>query len=109
MPTERTLMMTKNDSSTSRNEIFRSAIASFIEQRRDAKLKGADIEKEAEKYEYEVWLADAARRVSQIQAVTNVLKATLTDARRRRLYVEPSEMQTHAEVGSQDYVTICTD
>src|SRR5690625_4806545 len=100
MPTERTLMMTKNDSSTSRNEIFRSAIASFIEQRRDAKLKGADSEKAAEKYEYAVWLADAARRVSQIQAVTHVLKATHPDARGSSLYVAPSELQQHAEVGS---------
>src|SRR5690625_5846745 len=100
MPTERTVMMTKNDSSTSRNKIFRSDIASFIEQRRDAKLKGADSEKAAEKYEYAVWLADAARRVSQIQAVTHVLKATHPDARGSSLYVAPSELQQHAEVGS---------
>lgn len=66
-----------------RAQRFRFAIAAFIEERREAKLKGktdAD-EAVAQKYEYGAWLADAARRVSQIQAVTHALKATHPDAR----------------------------
>lgn len=88
------------DSSASRVMAFRSAITAFIEERRDAKLKGNDNDEVAEKYEYTVWLADAARRVGQIQAVTHTLKATHPDARGSSLYVTPSQLPQHAEIGS---------
>lgn len=86
---------------TERAKQFRSAIAAFIEERRDAKLKGNDSDNEAAvKYEYAIWLADAARRVSQIQAVTHVLKATHPDARGSSLHVVPATLPPHAEIGS---------
>lgn len=86
---------------TERAKQFKLAITAFIEERRDAKLKGNDTESEAaEKYEYAVWLADAARRVSQIQAVTHVLKATHPDARGSSLHVVPTTLPQHAEIGS---------
>jgi CRISPR-associated protein Csy1 len=86
---------------TERAKDFRAAITAFIEERRDAKLKGNDSESEAAgKYEYDVWLADAARRVSQIQAVTHVLKATHPDARGSSLHVIPNSLPQHAEIGS---------
>lgn len=86
---------------TERAKQFRSAIAAFIEERRDAKLKGNDSDNDASvKYEYAIWLADAARRVSQIQAVTHVLKATHPDARGCSLHVVPATLPPHAEIGS---------
>lgn len=86
---------------TDRGKMFRAAIDSFIEARRDAKLKGKDEDGDsAAKYEYGTWLADAARRVGQIQAVTHVLKATHPDARGSSLHVRPDSLPRHAEIGS---------
>lgn len=80
---------------------FRAAITGFIEARREAKLKGnEDDAAAASKYEYGTWLADAARRVGQIQAVTHVLKATHPDARGSNLHVTPSALPQHTEIGS---------
>src|SRR5690554_2055599 len=86
---------------TDRAQAFRQAIIAFIDERRDAKLKGnnTDIETAA-KYEYTTWLADAARRVSQIQAVTHVLKATHPDARGSSLHLAPNNLPQHREIGS---------
>ncbi|MCD0258713.1 type I-F CRISPR-associated protein Csy1 [Xanthomonas melonis] len=86
-----------------RSERFRVAIAAFIEARRQAKLKddaAEDATGAASKYDYGTWLADAARRVGQIQAVTHVLKATHPDARGSSLHVPPGDLPRHAEIGS---------
>lgn len=91
-------MLEEKSSDSSRCEVFRAAITSFIEGRR--LLKEKDASYEPAKFEYAAWLADAARRVGQIQAVTHALKATHPDARGSSLYVEPSELTQHAEVGS---------
>jgi CRISPR-associated protein Csy1 len=86
---------------TPRSEAFRLAIAAFIDERREAKLKGKEPDTDAvSKYDYGAWLADAAHRVSQIQAVTHVLKATHPDARGSNLYVRPKQLSPHAEVGT---------
>lgn len=81
---------------------FREAIASFIAERREAKLKDDAITDAAKagKYDYDVWLADAARRISQIQAVTHVLKATHPDAKGSSLLLRPAELPQRAELGS---------
>lgn len=84
-----------------RAERFRSAMAAFIEGRRDAKLKGNEEDAAgASKYDTATWLADAARRVSQIQAVTHVLKATHPDARGSSLHCAPERLAQHAEIGT---------
>lgn len=84
-----------------RGKTFRATIAAFIDARREAKLKGKEDDADtAAKYDYATWLADAARRVSQIQAVTHVLKATHPDARGSSLHVAPSGLPQHAEIGS---------
>ncbi|RPE79789.1 type I-F CRISPR-associated protein Csy1 [Vulcaniibacterium tengchongense] len=83
---------------SSRKGRFRSAIAGFIEERRVAKEK--DKNYEPAKYEYNAWLADAVRRVGQIQAVTHVLKATHPDARGSSLHVAPNALPQRAEIGS---------
>lgn len=86
---------------TDRGKAFRTAITGFIDARREAKLKGQDHDADtASKYEYATWLADAARRVGQIQAVTHVLKATHPDARGSSLHVTPSKLPQHMEIGS---------
>lgn len=89
--------------STTRSTLFRTTIAAFITERKEAKLKGAEPDDDtpvAAKYDYTHWLADAARRVTQIQAVTHVLKATHPDARGTSLHVEPAALARHDEVGS---------
>ncbi|MEA9588308.1 type I-F CRISPR-associated protein Csy1 [Xanthomonas sp. WHRI 10064A] len=86
---------------TKRVERFRSAIADFIEARRLAKLKDEEDDTgAASKYDYATWLADAARRVGQIQAVTHVLKATHPDARGSSLHVPPDSLPQHSDIGS---------
>lgn len=86
---------------TDRGKVFRSAIVDFIEARREAKLKGKDDDAgTASKYEYAAWLANAARRVGQIQAVTHVLKATHPDARGSSLHVDPAQLPYRPEIGS---------
>lgn len=80
---------------TDRGVAFRAAIAGFIDARREAKLKGNEGDAAAAaaaKYSYDAWLADAVRRVSQIQAVTHVLKATHPDARGSSLHITPSRL-----------------
>lgn len=86
---------------TGRKKAFRTAIAGFIDVRREAKLKGKEDDADtASKYDYATWLADAARRVGQIQAVTHVLKATHPDARGSSLHITPSSLPQRTEVGS---------
>lgn len=75
---------------------FREAIAGFIEARRAAR----DPHATDPKYEYSTWLADAARRVGQIQAVTHILKATHPDARGSSVHIAPKHLPQHAEIGS---------
>ncbi len=88
--------------SVTRRRHFREAIAGFIDERRALKLKAGDDPDTASKFDYPLWLADAARRVSQIQAVTHVLKATHPDARGSSLHVAPASLPGHAEIGSHD-------
>jgi len=94
------------DSSPVRVSQIRAAIHAFIGERLAAKLEKLsedDPKRESliEKYQPEAWLADAARRVEQIQAVTHALKATHPDARGTSLYVLPGQLPVHtAAVGS---------
>ncbi|MFV0478330.1 MAG: type I-F CRISPR-associated protein Csy1 [Parahaliea sp.] len=84
---------------------FRVAIDQFLQERRQAKLdklkpddpKRHDIEAS---FERSTWLADAARRVSQIQAVTHSLKPVHPDARGTSLYVDPITLPSLNELGS---------
>lgn len=105
--------MTETTSTSSRAGRFRSAIAAFIDARREAKLKGNDADAQAaSRYDYHTWLADAARRAGQIHVVTHVLKATHSAARGSSLHVPPDQLPSHAEVGSHvlgsDYVNDVT-
>lgn len=88
---------------STRAVIFRQAIAEFIAERQNSKLKGLSEEKAAElktKYHYHSWLDDAARRVAQIHAVTHVLKAIHPDARGSSLYVAPESLPDRPAIGT---------
>jgi CRISPR-associated protein Csy1 len=91
--------------SPERSAALRSAIERFLQERLDAKLKPLppdDPKRQAllAQYEFKTWIDDAARRASQIQAVTHALKATHPDARGTSLYRPPAELAQHALVGS---------
>lgn len=93
--------MNEETTRSPRSECFRLAIAAFIEARRETKMKGKENDVSvAAKYDYEAWLADAARRVSQIQAVTHVLKATHPDARGSSLHIIPNKLSQLTEIGT---------
>lgn len=86
-----------------RRKVFEQEISRFINKRKEEKLKEKTDEAAvsmAAKYNYHTWLADAAKRVSQIQAVTHVLKATHPDARGTSLLVNPTSLSAHQEIGS---------
>lgn len=94
-----------NDPSQDRSAAFRALIEAFLKERLDAKrdkLPDDDPKFAAltAQYERRTWLADAARRVGQIQAVTHSLKPIHPDARGSNLYCAPSALPSFREVGS---------
>lgn len=84
---------------------YRAAIAGFLQERLQAKLDKltSDDPQRGEvlaSFAHDVWLASAAKRVEQIQAVTHSLKPIHPDARGTNLYVDPASLPTLAELGS---------
>ncbi|TDR47714.1 CRISPR-associated Csy1 family protein [Tahibacter aquaticus] len=90
---------------STRRAAFRAAIERFLQERRDAKLEklpedAQNREALLAQFQAASWIEDAARRVSQIQAVTHSLKAIHPDARGTNLYCPPALLPGHAELGS---------
>lgn len=90
---------------TERRLLWRGVIATFIQERLDAKLdklKDDDAKrvKLLEQYQYDVWIEDAARRVSRLQAVTHSIKGIHSDAKGTSLYVPPDRWPSLSVVGS---------
>ena len=84
---------------------IRRLMQTFIDERLAArleKLAAGDPKREAliEQFEFENWIGDAARRVSQLQVVTHALKATHPDAKGSSRYVEPDTLPKVSLVGS---------
>ena len=84
---------------------YRAAISAFLQERLQAKLdklKPDDPQRDEviASFAHDVWLASAAKRVEQIQAVTHSLKPIHADARGTNLYVEPRTLLPLAELGS---------
>lgn len=84
---------------------LRSLVEGFLSERLNTKLEKVpeDDPKRAElqtQFQLAVWLEDAARRVSQIQAVTHSLKPIHPDAKGSSLYRDPQTLASLAEVGS---------
>ena len=92
-------------SSTGRQAELRSLISSFLTERLENKLEklAPDDPKRTElaaQFVPSVWLDDAARRVSQIQAVTHSLKPIHPDAKGTSLYSPPPALPELPVVGS---------
>ncbi|UHJ64901.1 type I-F CRISPR-associated protein Csy1 [Melaminivora jejuensis] len=83
---------------------YRAAIAAFLQERLQGKLDKlkdyAGREELLSQHQPSNWIADAAKRVSQIQAVTHSLKPIHPDARGTNLYVEPVTLPQRLELGS---------
>ena len=84
---------------------YRAAISAFLQERLQAKLdklKPDDPQRDqvVASFAHDAWLANAAKRVEQIQAVTHSLKPIHPDARGTNLYVEPAYLPALAELGS---------
>ena len=88
---------------------LRALIADFLNKRLEDKLeeiKGSNDDAGAKRARLRLqlipatWLDDAARRVSQIQAVTHSLKQTHPDAKGTNLYCPPHTLHELAVVGS---------
>jgi CRISPR-associated protein Csy1 len=92
-------------SSIGRQAELRSLISSFLTERLENKLEklAPDDPKRTElaaQFIPSVWLEDAARRVSQIQAVTHSLKPIHPDAKGTSLYSPPQTLVVLSVVGS---------
>jgi len=84
---------------------IRADINGFLEERLKGKLEklSTDDPKRAElqgQFISNTWLADAARRVVQIQAVTHSLKPIHPDAKGSSLYREPDQLPASKAVGT---------
>lgn len=84
---------------------YRAAISAFLQERLQAKLDklkpdAPQRDEVIASFAHDVWLASAAKRVEQIQAVTHSLKPIHPDARGTNLYVEPRTLLPLAELGS---------
>lgn len=98
----------------SRSTAIRAVIADFLQQRLQVKLEEVEkdkkldkdairqerIDKLREQFSADAWLEDAARRVSQIQAVTHSLKPIHPDAKGSSLFREPASLAPIKELGS---------
>ena len=84
---------------------FRAAIDQFLLERLQSKLEKLRPDDPLRdnlvgSFQRDAWLANAAKRVEQIQAVTHSLKPIHPDARGTNLYVEPASLPPLQEVGS---------
>jgi CRISPR-associated protein Csy1 len=77
------------------------AIATFIDERREAKLKGKEPDPDAgAKYEYGSWLTSAASSASHIQMATHVAKATHPKSQDGNFLFDTEGGDQHQEIGS---------
>lgn len=88
-----------------RREELREIISNFLSERLMGKIeKLADDDPKRAEYQAQfvpaTWLADAARRVAQIQAVTHSLKPIHPDAKGSSLYCRPADLRAMPLVGS---------
>lgn len=97
-----------------RTQLLGLKIRSFLQHRLVGKLNNLAVNdpKRAELaaiYQPAEWLANAARRVSQLQLVTHPLKATHPDARGSSLFVSPVKLPVREEVGTHVLADFTSD
>jgi len=86
-----------------RLESFKTFIREYLRQRLEEKLAKATAgqrEKLRRKYEPAFWLADAAKRVAQLKAVTHSLKAVHSKASGTNLFCRPASLSRTDLLGS---------
>lgn len=84
---------------------LRKLVEAFIQERFLAKTEKLALDdpkylKLKDQFQYDSWLADAARRVGQLQVVTHSLKAIHPDAKGTNLYCPPQQLNACGLVGS---------
>lgn len=89
-----------------RVELIRRLISDFLSERLRLKteklaLDDPSLAELRAQFEATTWLADAARRAGQIQAVTHSLKPIHPDAKGSSLFCEPSALPSRQELSSQ--------
>lgn len=93
--------MSKTKERTPRSEAFRLAIAAFIDERREAKLKGKEPDTDVvSKYDYGSWLASTASSANHIRMVTHVAKATHPKSQDGNILFDTEGGVRHLEIGS---------
>lgn len=98
--------MTEISSTAIAPENIRQAINAFLADRLQPKLEKVAEEDSEQRaallaaYAPKCWIADAARRVAQIQQVTHAIKYTHPDARGSSLYTAGNSHAAEAEVGT---------
>jgi len=82
-------------------------MAAFIQERRDAKLKGDEHEGDkAGKYEYTAWIADAARRAHYLKIATHPIKFTHSAIKgATSAYYRPDDFSGYDEIGTHSVTT----
>jgi len=94
-----------SDTNSERARTLRTLMEGFIQERLQSKIEKLSpddpkYQKLQDQFQYDTWLADAARRVSQLQVVTHSLKAVHPDAKGTNLYIPPEELNDHSLLGS---------
>jgi len=84
---------------------LRAVMEKFLQERLQGKVEKLDDndpkrQELNEQFRFENWVADAARRVAQIQLVTHSLKATHPDAKGSSLYSPPGNLNAGGLVGT---------
>ena len=101
----------KNEAPPADHASYREAIDAFLKDRLDTKLRELEKDKKVQdkeakrqdliaRHQNEAWMDEAAKRVHEIQAVTHSLKPIHPDAKGTNLFVEPSQLQPLAVLGT---------
>lgn len=98
-------MKIENSYQSSRSFRLKAAILEFVDKRRQDKLdstssKPEDVDEINAKFAPEVWLADAARRTAQLQAVTHSLKPVHPSARGTNIFLDTHALKDEPLVSS---------
>lgn len=86
---------------------LRAIMEGFVQERLTAKLDKLALDDPKQdqlvaQFQFDSWLADAARRVSQLQVVTHSLKPLHPEAKGSSLYAPPEMLSSHELVGSHE-------
>lgn len=99
---------------TPRSQALQQLIGAFISNRLTDKLEKLSLDdpKRSElnaQYQPHSWLADAARRVTQLQLVTHPQKSTHPDARGSSLFAPPDSLPSRLEIGTHSLSDFASD